>query len=143
MLADELLLPRHSSLVVYFISWIIFQKNTKCFMNSLNNGMQRKDMWFFYKIISPVVIQLKLENIKLIVIALDLSYANDACVFRSNECVINVSVKMLKTNLLTSSMQMTKKNSGLEFFFCLLCWHKGMHLLLIVSHVTCKSYVKA
>ena len=72
-----------------------------------------------------------------------LSYANDVCMFRSNECVINVSVKMLKTNLLTSSMQMTKKNSGLEFFFCLLCWHKGMHVLLIMSHVTCKSYVKA
>ena len=50
-----------------------------------------------------------------------LSYANDVCMFCSNKCVINVSVKMLKTNLLTSSMQMTKKNSGLEFCFCLLC----------------------
>ena len=67
-------------------------------MNSLNNGMQRKDMWFFYKIISPAVIQLKLENIKLIVIALDLSYANDACVFRSKECVNNIGVNMLRTN---------------------------------------------
>ena len=47
-------------------------------MNSLNNGMQRKDTWFFHKIISSAVIQLKLENIKLIFIALDLSYANDA-----------------------------------------------------------------
>ena len=42
---------------------------------------------FFKKIISPAVIQLKLENIKLIFIALDLSYANDTCLFRSKECV--------------------------------------------------------
>ena len=48
---------------------------------------------FFKKIISPAVIQLKLENIKLIFIALDLSYANDTCVFRSKECV-----NMLRTN---------------------------------------------
>ena len=67
-------------------------------MNSLNNGMQRKDMWFFHKIISSAVIQLKLENIKLIFIALDLSYANDTCVFRSKECVNNISVNMLRTN---------------------------------------------
>ena len=67
-------------------------------MNSLNNGMQRKDMWFFHKIISPAVIQLKLENIKLNVIALDLSYANDACVFRSKKCVNNLGVNMLRTN---------------------------------------------
>ena len=44
-----LLLRQHSSLVVYFMPWIIFQKNTKCFMNSLNNGMHRKDIWFFQK----------------------------------------------------------------------------------------------
>ena len=75
---------------------------------------------FFKKIISPAVIQLKLENIKLIFIALDLSYANDACVFRPKECVNNISVNMLKTNFLISCMQMTKKNPGrLEFFFCL------------------------
>ena len=67
-------------------------------MNSLNNGMQRKDMWFFYNIISRAVIKLKLENIKLIVIALDLSYANDAWVFRSKECVNNIGVNMLRTN---------------------------------------------
>ena len=67
------------------------------------------------------VIQLKLENINLIFVALDLSYANNACVFCSKECVINISVKMYKTNLLTS-MQITKKNSGcFEFFFCLPC----------------------
>ena len=41
---------------------------------------------FFKKIISPVVIQLKLENKKLIFIALDLSYANDACVFFFGMC---------------------------------------------------------
>ena len=67
------------------------------------------------------VIQLKLENINLIFVALDLSYANNASVFCSKECVINISVKMYKTNLLTS-MQITKKNPGcLEFFFCLPC----------------------
>ena len=126
--------------VVYFISWIIFQKNTKCFMNSLNNGMHRKDMWFFQNIISPVVIQLKLENVKLIFITLDLSYANDACVFRSKECVNNISVNMLKTNFLTCCMQMSKENPGcLEFFICLPRWLRRTHLLLNVSHVTCKS----
>ena len=67
-------------------------------MNSLNNGMQRKDMWFFHKIISLAVIQLILENIKLSVIALDLSYANDACMFRSKKCVNNIGVNMLRTN---------------------------------------------
>ena len=72
------------------------------------------------KIISPAVIQLKLENIKLIFIALDLSYANDACVFRFKECVNNISVNMLKANFFTCCMQMSKKNPGrLEFFICL------------------------
>ena len=66
-------------------------------MHSLNNGMQRKDTWFFHKIISSAVIQLKLEN-KVNFIALDLSYANDTCVFRSKECVNNISVYMLRTN---------------------------------------------
>ena len=77
---------------------------------------------FFKKIISPAVIQLKLENIKSIFIALDLSYANDACVFHSKECVNTISVNMLKTNFLTSCMQMTKSNpERLEFFICLPC----------------------
>ena len=49
VLTDEHLLRQHSSLVVYFMPWIIFQKNTKCFMNSWNNGMHRKDIWFFKK----------------------------------------------------------------------------------------------
>ena len=44
---------------------------------------------FFEKIISLAVIQLKLENIKLIFIAFDLSYANDACMFCPKECVNN------------------------------------------------------
>ena len=113
-------------------------------MNSLNNGMHRKDMWFFQKIISPAVIQLKLENIKSIFIALDLSYANDAYVFHSKECVNTISVNMLKTNFLTSCMQMTKSNpERLEFFICLPCWLHRMHLLLNMLHVTCKSYVMA
>ena len=63
------------------------------------------------------VIQLKLENINLIFIALDLSYANNACAFCSKECVINISVKMYKTNLLTS-MQITKRiQDALSFSF--------------------------
>ena len=97
---------------------------------------------FFKKNISPAVLQLKLENMKLIFIALDLSYANDACVFCPKECVNNISVNMLKTNFLTSCMQMTKKNPGrLEFFFCLPRWLHRTYLLLNMLYVTCKSYV--
>ena len=59
MLADEHLLLRHSSLVVYFRSCIIFQKNTKCVMNSLNNGLTERICDFFKKIFSPAVIQLR------------------------------------------------------------------------------------
>ena len=69
---------------------------------------------------------------------------NYFCVFHSNEYVNNISVNMLKTNFLTSYMQMTKKNPGhLEFFICLPRWLCRMHLLLNMSHVTCKSYVIA
>ena len=51
---------------------------------------------------------------------------------------------MLKTNFLTSCMQMTKKNPGhLEFFICLPHWLCKTHLPLNVSDVTCKKNVIA
>ena len=142
MLADEHLLRRHSSHVVYFISWIIFQKNTKCFMNSLNNGMHRKDIWFFQKNHFTSSNPIETGKHKVNFHCTYLSYANDACVFRPKECVNNISVNMLKTNFLISCMQMTKKNPGrLEFFFCLPRWLHRTYLLLNMLYVTCKSYV--
>ena len=64
MSTDEHLLRRHSSPVVYFIFRIVFQKNTKCLMNSLNNGKRTKHN--FSKNLSSGCNRVKTGNINLI-----------------------------------------------------------------------------
>ena len=131
-----------ASFTATFVSCNLFhilnyiQKDTKCFMNSLNNEMHRKD---HFTSCNPIKTGKNKVNFHC-----TWPNANYFCVFHSNEYVNNISANMLKTNFLTSYMQMTKKNPGhLEFFICLPRWLCRMLLLLNMSHVTCKSYVIA
>ena len=58
-------------------------------MNSLNNGMHRKDIWFFQKNHFTGSNPIETGKHKVNFLAFDLSYANDACMFCPKECVNN------------------------------------------------------